>query len=54
MSDSSKDKLKKLLHSKTFISAVIVAVACLVQAFLGKTIDASTITSVVCSLIGCN
>ena len=49
-----KDKMKKLLHSKTFISAVIVAVACLVQAFLDKTIDASTITSVVCGLIGCN
>lgn len=49
-----KDKMKKLLHSKTFISAVIVAVACLVQAFVGKTIDASAVTSVVCSLIGCN
>lgn len=48
-----KDKMKKLLHSKTFISAVIVAAACLVQAFIGKTIDASTITSVVCSLVGC-
>lgn len=48
-----KDKLKKLLHSKTFISAVIVAVACLVQAFLDKTIDAGSITSVVCSLVGC-
>ena len=46
-------KLKKLLHSKTFISAVIVAVACLVQAFLDKTIDASAVTSVVCSLVGC-
>ena len=49
-----RDKMKKLLHSKTFISAVIVAVACLVQAFLDKTIDASAITSVVCNLIGCN
>ena len=47
------DKLKKLLHSKTFISAVIVAVACLVQALSDKTIDASSITSVVCSLVGC-
>ena len=48
-----KDKLKRLLHSKTFISAVIVVGACLVQAFLDKTIDASTITSVVCSFVGC-
>ena len=48
-----KDKMKKLLHSKTFISAVLVAVACLVQAFLDKTIDASAITSAVCSLVGC-
>ena len=47
------DRLKKLLHSKTFISAVIVAVVCLVQAFMDKTIDASAITSVVCSLVGC-
>ena len=48
-----RDKFKKLLHSKTFISAVIVAVACLVQAFSDKTIDASSVTSVVCSLVGC-
>ena len=48
-----KEKMKKLLHSKTFISAVIVAVACLVQAFSDKTIDASSVTSVVCSLVGC-
>ena len=47
------EKFKKLLHSKTFISAVIVAVACLVQAVLDKTIDASAVTSVVCSLVGC-
>ena len=47
-------KFNKLLHSKTFISAVIVVVACLVQALSDKTIDAGSITSVVCSIVGCD